>query len=196
MDAKRQCRPARGVRASASGTHLAPERTEGVRARWTERAGRRRNDLDPGTSRKRLKGLEPSTFCMASRPRSIDGPDFSLQSGLKDGSRPTGSVPDFASFRRGSVHQLSTENRGRQASRASSALPVCLGYEQSVPRCCPNTDVGAGRTPIARRRTLAARPQRARLTLLQDALSSAPARPSHIRVAAGSATLCPMTEAL
>jgi hypothetical protein len=37
-------------------------------ARRTERAGRRGNGLGAGTSRKRLKGLEPSTFCMASRP--------------------------------------------------------------------------------------------------------------------------------
>jgi len=28
----------------------------------------RRNGFNTGTSRKRLKGLEPSTFCMASRP--------------------------------------------------------------------------------------------------------------------------------
>jgi integrase-like protein len=39
-------------------------------SRWPERAGRRRNGLDQGTSRKRLKGLEPSTFCMASRRSS------------------------------------------------------------------------------------------------------------------------------
>ena len=37
-------------------------------ARHVERAGRRGNRWLAGTSRKRLKGLEPSTFCMASRP--------------------------------------------------------------------------------------------------------------------------------
>jgi hypothetical protein len=35
--------------------------------RRVERAGRRRNRLVTGTSRKRLMGLEPTTFCMASR---------------------------------------------------------------------------------------------------------------------------------
>jgi hypothetical protein len=39
-------------------------------ARCTERAGRGRNGSGTGTSRKRLKGLEPSTFCMASRRSS------------------------------------------------------------------------------------------------------------------------------
>jgi hypothetical protein len=35
-----------------------------------ERAGRRRNGAHAGTSSKRLKGLEPSTFCIASSPTS------------------------------------------------------------------------------------------------------------------------------
>jgi hypothetical protein len=37
-------------------------------ARDVEWAGGRRNGSLAGTSSKRLKGLEPSTFCMASRP--------------------------------------------------------------------------------------------------------------------------------
>ena len=108
-----------------------------------ERAGRRRNQALAGTSSKRLKGLEPSTFCMAADAESTDGPTSPCKLRQTTGSAQTGSVPDFAAFRRGSVHQLSTENRADRASRASSALRL-PGYEQSAPRCCPFPRCGSG----------------------------------------------------
>jgi nitrate reductase / nitrite oxidoreductase, alpha subunit len=50
---------------------MSPGRRKRPTARYLERAGRRRNRLVAGTSRKRLMGLEPTTFCMASSPTSV-----------------------------------------------------------------------------------------------------------------------------
>jgi hypothetical protein len=49
-------------------TESSPGREKRPTAGFLERAGGRRNRLVAGTSRKRLMGLEPTTFCMASRP--------------------------------------------------------------------------------------------------------------------------------
>jgi hypothetical protein len=46
---------------------LSPERKKCLPARCVERAGRRGNRLVAGNARKRLMGLEPTTFCMAKR---------------------------------------------------------------------------------------------------------------------------------
>ena len=45
--------------------------------------------------------------------------------------------------------------------RCVSRTSASHGYEQSPRHCCLSTDAGAGRAPITRRRTLAARPTRA-----------------------------------
>jgi hypothetical protein len=72
-----------GLRSNTSGRHgrgfrlpIAYRPKKRLPARRTEQAGRRGNGSGAGTSRKRLKGLEPSTFCMASSPNSASRVDF------------------------------------------------------------------------------------------------------------------------
>jgi hypothetical protein len=93
-----------------------------------ETSWKARKRLRRGNSRKRLKGLKPSTFRMASRPYLGRFAALSLQSANSVGSTANSHAPRFVTFRRGCVNQLST--RSLISWRAcSSTTPECRGGE-------------------------------------------------------------------
>ena len=74
---------------------------------------------------KRLMGLEPTTFCMASRPKSVAHHAFSLQLRLSVAVVLPPDASGFAAFRRDSANQSST-SRSAPTSKTKTATRSCI----------------------------------------------------------------------
>jgi hypothetical protein len=97
-------------------------------ARRVEGAGRRGNRLVAGTSRKRLMGLEPTTFCMASSCRSAASACFIP---VNRRFRLTESIAGMSEIRRVSTEFCHRIVTGARTGPMTSAFP-CAGPLKAV----------------------------------------------------------------
>jgi hypothetical protein len=135
----RLTRPSHCFRPEGFGNQLATGQQKCLPARSVERAGRHGNPIAAGRSSKRLKGLEPSTFCMASRPLSSARAALSLHIDHIGVFAAPATVSGFVAFRWSSGTQLAPSRGAEQMSRAPGPLPRCTASDHGRyrrARCC------------------------------------------------------------
>ena len=128
-----------------------------------------------------LRALRTYSFVL--RPKQPSGDDLCCARCVNyRAERPTPPLPGRPQHACTSTDERPTgELRGVRSNERKEECPVGArhdsrsarmhGYEQSARRSCLSVDAGAPRAPIARRRTRAARPQRARADAARDTCS-------------------------